>query len=262
MFELLLLPFFAGLSLALISGPLGSFTVWRRMAYFGDTLAHSALMGVALALIFDVHAQLGILFSCILVAVLLATLQRNSKVSVDSLLGILSHSSLALGLILVSLAPDNKVDIYGYLFGDLLTVGLMEVVLIFTVAALGLALIIFFWRSLLMVCIDEELAQAEGKHIASMRLLIMLLLAVVIAVAMKIVGILLITAMLIIPAASSRRLAASPEAMAIGATLIGVFSVCGGLAISAFVDTPTGPSIVICASLFYILTYLPGFHRT
>lgn len=254
MFEVLLLPLIAGVLVAMVAGPLGSFTVWRGMAYFGDTLAHSALMGVAAALIFDFNVQLGIILCGITISLLLIALQRRSTMSIDSLLGILSHASLAVGLVAVSLVPGNRVDLFSYLFGDLLTVTLQDILFMLVLCVGCLLVIIHQWPSLLMLAIDEELAQAEGKRVELLRLLLMILMALVIAVAMKTVGILLITALLIIPAASAQKVTRSPEAMALAASLIGIIAVCSGLLMSATVDTPTGPSIVICSAVIFMLT--------
>jgi len=256
MFELLLLPALTGMLVALVAGPLGAFTVWRGMAYFGDTLAHSALLGVAAALVFNFNVQLGILLSCIFIAILLIVIQKKSWISSDSILGILSHSSLALGLLVISLLPGNRVNLFGWLFGDLLTVTAKDVWIILGLAILTLALVVVFWRALLMVAIDEELAQVEGKNVQALRLLLMLLMAFVVAVAMKTVGILLVTALLIIPAATAQRISRSPETMALGASLIGILCVPGGLLLSAFADTPSGPSIVICAALTFLVSFL------
>ncbi len=251
MIDLLLLPALVGILVALVAGPLGSFTVWRGMAYLGDTLAHSALLGVAAALMFHWNIQIGILFCCIVIALLLLALQSNTRMSSDSLLGILSHSSLALGLVVVSVLPSQRVDLYAYLFGDLLMVNLQDVFVIAALVLLSLGLLIFFWRKLLMISIDEELAQAEGLNVRALKIVLIILLATVIAVAMKTVGILLITALLIIPAAAAQQLTRSPEAMALFASFCGILCVIGGLLASAWLDTPTGPSIVLCAAMLF-----------
>lgn len=256
MLELLLLPILAGVLVALVAGPLGSFTIWRGMAYFGDTLAHSALLGVATALIFDLNVQLGILICCLTIALLLLSLQKQSSMSADSILGILSHSALALGLVVVSLLPGNRVDLFAYLFGDLLTVTVSELWLIFVLVAVSLGSIVYLWRDLLMLAVDEELAQAEGHKVNILRLVLILLMALIVAVAMKTVGILLITALLIIPAAAAQRVTRSPEAMALCASLLGVFAVFGGLFFSAQFDTASGPSIVVCATATFVCTFL------
>lgn len=256
MLELLLVPLLTGILVALIAGPLGAFTVWRGMAYFGDTLAHSALLGVAAALIFDFNVQIGILLCCFVIAILLLTIQKKSSMSADSILGILSHSALALGLVVVSLLPGNRVDLFAYLFGDLLTVTLSDLWLILLLVVLSLAVIIYLWPALLMLAVDEELAQAEGRNVNLLRLVLTLLMALIVAVAMKTVGILLITALLIIPAAAAQRVTRSPEAMALGASLVGVVSIVGGLYFSARFDTATGPSIVVFAAATFVLAFL------
>lgn len=255
MIDFLVLAIMAGVGVAIVAGPLGAFTVWRRMAYFGDTLAHSALLGISLGLLLEINVNLGIVVTCGIIAIVLSALQNKTRLAVDSLLGILSHTSLALGLVVISFFSDTRVDIYSYLFGDLLTVTTSEVVMIYIVSVVSLALLLYFWRSLLIIAIDEELAKVEGKPVEFLRLLLMLLMAVVIAVAMKVVGVLLITSLLVIPAAASRRLSSSPEAMAFIAAVIAVLSVVLGLAASWFVDSPAGPSIVLGAALFFGLSY-------
>src|SRR5690606_13067609 len=148
MFEVLLLPLIAGVLVAMVAGPLGSFTVWRGMAYFGDTLAHSALMGVAAALIFDFNVQLGIILCGVTISLLLIFLQRRSRMSIDSLLGILSHASLAIGLVVVRLVRGNRVDLFAYLFGGLLTVTTQDILFMLVLCVGCLLVIVHQWPSL------------------------------------------------------------------------------------------------------------------
>lgn len=255
MIELILMPMLAGIGLAIASGPLGAFVVWRRMAYFGDTLAHSALLGVGLSLAFELHTSLGIAIVCCFSALILSASEKFSLISTDSLLGILSHSTLALGIVILGLL-STRVDIGSYLFGDILTVTPVEVTVITSICLVCLCLILFFWRALITMLVDQELAQVEGCHVGKLKLLIVLLLAMIISVSIKIVGVLLITALLIIPAASARKLSSSPEAMAIAASIVGVLSVITGLLGSMFFDSPAGPSIVLSSALFFILITL------
>jgi zinc transport system permease protein len=245
---------FAGIGVALVAGPLGSFVVWRRMSYFGDTLAHSALLGIALGIALDFNLNIAVITSCVLLAMLLVTLQQRRIISTDTLLGILAHSSLSLGLIAISLL-QVRIDLLGYLFGDLLTVTGMELLWIYIGVAIITSLLLLFWRPLLAITIDEDLAQAEGYPVLWIRLLLMLLIAIVIAVAMKIVGVLLITALMVIPAATARRLTVSPESMALLSSLIGCIAVMMGLFASLQWDTPTGPSIVLGATGLFLLVY-------
>jgi zinc transport system permease protein len=244
----------AGLALALVAGPLGSFVVWRRMAYFGDTLSHGALLGVALGLILNVSPALAVTVGCVLLAILLLGLQQRQPLASDTLLGILAHSTLSLGLVAISFM-EVRIDLMAYLFGDLLAVGPTDLAWILGGSALVLLLLIPLWRPLLAITVHEELARVEGLPVAAIRLALMLLIAVVIAVAMKIVGVLLITSLLIIPAAAAQRHARTPEQMAAGASVLGLLAVCAGLSLSWYQDTPAGPSIVVSAAALFLLSF-------
>lgn len=253
----------AGVGVALIAGPLGCFIVWRRMAYFGDTMAHSALLGVALSLLMEVDLTLSVFAVAAMVSLLLLVLQRRQALSADALLGILSHSTLALGLVLVAFMYWVRVDLTAYLFGDILAVTRADIALIWGGGVLALAVLAAVWRPLLASTVNHELAEAEGLNPARARLVLMLLMALTIAIAMKVVGILLITSLLIIPAATARRHAATPEAMALHAALIGAVAVTGGLFGSLRFDTPSGPSIVVAALILFLFSLLPlSFRRS
>ncbi|MDN3638139.1 zinc ABC transporter permease subunit ZnuB [Simiduia curdlanivorans] len=246
----------AGAAVAIVAGPLGSFAVWRRMAYFGDTLAHSALLGVVFGLVLDININIAVTLGCLILAVALVLLQQTRLLATDTLLGILSHSTLALGLVCIGLFGNTRVDLLAYLFGDLLTATPMDVITIALVAAVVLALVIGFWRSLISITVHEELARVEGVKVEAVRMLLMLAMALVIAIAMKVVGVLLITALLIIPAAAARRITHTPEHMAGVASLLGLVAVSSGLITSFFWDTPAGPSVVLSASTLFALTLL------
>lgn len=254
--DFLLYALLSGLGVAVVAGPLGAFAVWRRMAYFGDTLAHSALLGVTFGLLLQINLSFAVAVGCLLLALLLVALQHGRLLATDTLLGILSHSTLALGLVTLSLFTENRIDLLAYLFGDILSASRTDVLTIWGISLAVGALLIWLWRPLLAITVHEELAQVEGVPAAAVRTALMLLMALVIAIAMKVVGALLITALLIIPAAASRRLTQTPEQMALGASLLGALSVCGGLAASFIWDTPAGPSIVLSAGLLFALSLL------
>ena len=247
----------AGVGVALTAGPLGCFVVWRRMAYFGDTMAHSALLGVALSLLFQLHLLVSVFAVAVAVSLLLLLLQRRQALSSDALLGILSHSTLAIGLVIVAFMSWVRIDLMAFLFGDILAVTTGDIALIFGGGLLVLSVVAWLWRPLVASTVSEEISEAEGLKPERARLVFMLLMALVIAIAMKIVGIMLITALLIIPAATARRFSASPERMAVLASLIGVAAVVGGLFGSLHYDTPSGPSIVVAALLLFIVSLLP-----
>lgn len=242
----------AGVLVACITGPLGCHVVWRRMAYFGDTVAHSALLGVAIALAAGANAALGVFLTAVVVSVALILLQRQRSLPADTLLALLAHSSLAVGLVAVSVMPTVRVDLPTLLFGDILAVTTADLWTIGITAAAALALLGFNWRLLLATTVHEEMAQAEGHDPMRARMVFMLLMAATISVAIKVVGVLLLTSLLIIPAASARRLATSPEMMAFVAIGVGIASVCVGLWVSLLADTPTGPSIVVAALIVFI----------
>lgn len=243
----------AGVGVALVAGPLGCFIVWRRMAYFGDSLAHSALLGVALGLIFGLNLTLGVVVSSITLALLLVLLQRQRRLASDTLLGILSHAGLALSLVALSFFETLRIDLLSYLFGDVLAVTMIDLLWIYGGGLLALAVLAVIWRNLLAATIHEELALAEGVPVVAVRLCFVMLIALVIAIAMKVVGILLITALLIIPAAAARQFARTPEQMALLAAVVGAAAVVLGLMGSMRWDTPAGPSIVTGAVALFVL---------
>ncbi len=251
MSDFLLHALLAGLGVALVTGPLGTFVVWRRMAYFGDTLAHSALLGVALSLVMQVNANLTIIAVCVVLALLLVALQSQKRLASDTLLGILSHSALSLGLVAIALVEEIRIDLMGYLFGDILAVSHSDLYWIGGGGLLALAVLALIWRPLLAMTVHEELAQVEGVRVGLVRAVFVVLVALVIAVAMKVVGILLITSLLIIPAATARRFARTPEQMALLAAGFGCVAVAGGLFGSFRWDLPAGPAIVLAAALLF-----------
>lgn len=256
MAEFLIYAIVAGIAIAAVAGPLGCFVVWRRMSYFGDTLAHSALLGVALAILMDIHLQLAIIASCVVFAGILLALERRQGLAADTLLGIIAHSTLAFGLLILSVSNMVQVNLMAFLFGDLLTIGVTDLWWIVGSCVLIGALMFVFWQQFLALTVHRDLAQVEGVAVDRMYALLVMMVALLIAVAMKIVGVLLITSLLIIPAATARRLVASPEGMAIGAAVTGMLSVLGGLWLSYFWDTPAGPSIVAIACCCFLLANL------
>lgn len=258
MSDLLLHALLAGYGVAILAAPLGCFVVWRRMAYFGDTLSHSALLGVSLGLLLDINLNLAVIVCSLILAYILVTFQEKQKVASDTLLGILAHSSLSLGLVAVSFADNVRVDMMAYLFGDLLAVNLNDIYLIYGGGVLVLGLLAWLWKPLLSMSIHAELAQVEGVPVKRVRMILTMMMALVIAIAMKIVGVLLITSLMIIPAATAQKLAKTPEQMAIYASLFGLMSVSGGLAASWQLDTPAGPSVVVTSFfLFLISQFVP-----
>ncbi len=253
MLDIMLPGWLAGIALSLATGPLGCFVVWRRMSYFGDTLSHASLLGVALGLMLHVEPYYTVIVVTLLFALCLAALERKPQFSLDTLLGILAHSALSLGIIF-SLQTGTKTELISYLFGDLLSITYQDVILIILSVFFVTLLLFLQWKTILSVTVSSELAYVDGININKTKLLLTLLTALVIGLSMKFVGALIITAMLVIPAATSRRFAKTPEQMAIIAIIIGIISVSGGLLLSWYYNTPAGPSVVVCAALLFILS--------
>ena len=244
-----------GIGVAIATGPLGCFMVWRRMAYFGDSVAHSALLGVVLGVGLGIEPNAGILIMCVTLALLLLLLQQQRRLATDTLLGIMAHGALALGLVGISFLETVQVDLMSYLFGDILAVSGRDLFWIYGGGGAVLLATALIWRPLLAVTVHEELARAEGVRVGLVRIAFTLLIALAVAVAMKIIGLILIVALLIIPAATARRLARSPEQMALLASATGAVAVAGGLHGSLAWDTPSGPSIVVTALALFALAH-------
>lgn len=245
----------AGIGVALAAAPLGCFVVWRRMAYFGDATAHAAILGVALSLAFSANVFFGVLAVSLLMALTVSTLSGRGY-AMDTLLGVLAHSALAFGMVAVSFLHGVRVDLMAYLFGDILAVGRADLVIIWLGSVAVLLLVGLRWSAQLTATLNPDLAYAAGIDPRREQLVLTIALALVVAVAIKVVGVLLIGAMLIIPAATARPFSATPERMAAFAAAIGVISVLGGLQVSLIYDTPAGPSIVCVAACFFAISGL------
>ena len=245
----------AGILVAMAAAPLGCFVVWRRMAYFGDATAHAAILGVALALLMNISIFLGVLAVALLMATSVSLLSGRGY-AMDTLLGVMAHSALAVGLVAVSFLSGVRIDLHAYLFGDILAVGKQDLWVIGGGVALVLLLLRWRWSSLLAATLSEELAYASGLQPRREQLVLTLALALVVAVALKVVGVLLIAALLIIPAATARPFCRTPETMALLAMGVAMLSVAGGLKSAYLLDTPTGPTIVSLAALLFMLSTL------
>jgi|TARA_B110000444_G_scaffold49634_1_gene45594 zinc transport system permease protein len=243
----------AGIAVALISGLVGCFVVWRRMSYYGESIAHSSLLGVGLGILMGIGINLGVIFTCLLFGILFLWLQQSKVLSSDTLLGVLAHLALSVGVIVISM-NRVKIDIHSFLFGDILTVTQNDLWGMYLAVLVVVIIICLNWSSLLLVTIDEDLAKAEGVNPLFINLLLTSILTIVVAVSIQIIGLLLITSMLIIPAAASRRLVNSPETMAVVATVIGILSVIIGIFLSVEIDAPSGPSIVVVSAVLFFLS--------
>jgi zinc transport system permease protein len=251
----------AGLGLAIVAAPLGCFVVWRRMAYYGEAVAQAALIGVALGLALSLDLTASVLIVTLAVSGLLLLLGRQQVVPFDSLLGLLAHAALAIGVIAASLVRGPQVDLVSFLFGDIFAINDTDLAWIYLGGAAALAALLYIWRPLLSLAVHEDLAAAEGADTGRTKLIFVIVLALVVAIAIKIVGALLTIAFLIMPAAAARPLSETPEQMAMYATFIGMVAVAAGLFLSVSLDTPGGPSIVLVLAVLFAVSIFPSVLR-
>jgi zinc transport system permease protein len=244
----------AAVGLGMLAAPLGCLVVWRRMSYFGSTVAHGGLLGVALGILLGIDLTLGVILVALAIGGLLVVLSRQRVLPTDSLLGVLSHAALAGGLVAAAKLAGQRLDLMGYLFGDILAVTEADLLWIFAGGAVVLALVAWLWRTLVAIAVHEELAAAEGLNTRRAEAALVLILAFTIAVAMKIVGVLLIIAFLIMPAAAARPFASTPEGMVGLAAVIGGVGSALGLLLSMTADLPGGPAIVLVLSAFCLVS--------
>ncbi len=244
----------AGIGVAIVTGPLGCFVIWRRLAYFGDTLSHSALLGVTLAFSLSINISLSVFFVSGIVALLLLFLQKRTKLPGDALLGLLAHSSIAVGLVVIGFLTFIRFDIMGLLFGDILSVTLTDIYTIWGGGFLILAILYLIWKSLFAATVNYDLAAAEGMKPDRSNIIFTLLLAGVIAISIKMIGILLITGLLLIPPAFARNLSNNAQQMVVFSIIGGIISVVIGLFTSLEFNTASGPTIIVVALILFILS--------
>ena len=247
----------AGVGIAIVVGPLGCFVIWRRLSYFGDTLSHSALLGVTLAYSFSLNISLSVFIVSAVVALLLINLQKRTKLAGDSLLGLLAHSTLAIGLVLIGFLSYIRFDLMGLLFGDILAVTIEDIALVWVGGFVILGILYFIWKSLFSATVNYDLSAAEGMKPEVSNFIFTLLLAGVIALSIKMIGALLITGLLLIPAATARNISNSPNQMVFLATLVGIISVITGLFTSLELNTSSGPTIIVVALILFIISLVP-----
>lgn len=254
MSELMLRAILAASGIGLLAGMLGSFVVWRRMSYMGDAMGHASLLGVVLGLMLGVLPPYAVLVVAVAIGLLLSQLQKDKRLPFDALLGVVSTGGLAVGLLLYGMLPTRQVDLYGYLFGDVLAVSDAQLGLIYVMLTVQAALVLRFWRPLLRMIVHEEIARVEQVPVGQLQAMMTVLIAATVALALQVVGMLLITAMLVVPPLAARALAASPRQMVLGSMAIGVMAAVGGVCLSYAQNHATGPSVVLVAVALFVLS--------
>lgn len=244
--------FISGLLISFAAGYLSVFVVQRRMSFIGSGLAHSALGGVALGIVLGINPTYILIPFIILMAYLILYFKERSGISFDTSIGIILAFSVSFGIILISIFDDTYQDAFSYLFGSILTLKQSDVYISFIVALLVGLTIIKHWNIWAYVTFDRELAAADGIDVKKQEHLITFAVALVVAVAIKITGIILISSMIILPAAASAILAKRFSTMTYLSVIFGMISATLGLIISYFYDYPSGAVIVILQVMIFL----------
>jgi zinc transport system permease protein len=261
MIELFFLPFFqrailVGLILGVLLAVIGVLVVLRRMSFFADAIGHSALTGIAIGLLLNINPFMAAIVFSILLAGLIAYVRQKSELHFDTLLGVFFPAAVALGVILIQLTPGFQTDLISFLFGDILTVSPLDVGLSGGLAIIVLTLLLYTGKALLTIAFDASLAKSQGIAVAAYELLFLLMLASVIALSIKLVGVILVTAMLVIPAASAHNMARSLGTMFGLSVAFSVLAVLFGMIASAILSVPSGPTIVLASAMLFTLTFV------
>ena len=235
----------ASVLLCALCGPMGCLVLWQRLGFLGDTLAHATLFGVCIAAVSHISPLLCVLILTIILALLLARFRDKAHMDMSTLLAIVAQSALALGVIGLSMTPERS-NMTTFLFGDLLALAPKDILILLGVVPLGLWLIKLFWVRLLKITLSEDLAASDGLNIKLVRTAFMMTLALTVALASQLVGILVVTSMMVLPAAGARLITKTPESMAKVATVIAILGALCGLYCSWVVNIPTSPMISLC----------------
>lgn len=246
----------AAVVMAVLASPIGCLMIWRRMAYFSDSLSHSALAGVLLGVALGIGQNAGVALVVCLTALILAQISGRFVISMDLLLLIIGQTALCAGIIGFSYMPEIRTDLTAYLFGDVLSVTSRDLIFIAIVGGLCLLLLVLNWKKMIFTAVMPDLAQSEGISAKKQSATFMILTALFVALALKTTGLLLISALLIIPPCSARFFAETPEQMAGFGAIIGVFSVIAGLACSIYFDAPAAPAMEVICAVFFLFCCL------
>ncbi len=246
----------AALGISIITGSLGCFVIWKRMSYFSESIAHSALLGVSLGLATGLGIHIGLVVIGVIFASLIVILQQRNILSNDAILGIFSHLALSLGIVILSLVDGSNTDYFSLLFGDILSINQQDIIWIYVILIVVVGLLSVFWQRLLLLTLNEELGVSQGLNSTMYQLLFMLMIALTVSVSVQIVGVLLITSLLIIPPAVARMFARTPKAMAFQSIGVSIVAVLMGLGASLFYDLATGPMVVIALGGLFVASQL------
>jgi ABC-type Mn2+/Zn2+ transport system permease subunit len=238
---------FSGVLLAVI----GVYVVLKKMSFIGDGIAHSAFGGVALGLLLGINTTAAAVIFAWVIAMLIGLAKKNSKTSEDALIGIFFAFTMAIGVIFIGFNKNYNADIFGYLFGDILAVTDMDVIAVIITTVIVIAIIYFFSKELLFFTFDEEGAKVAGIPVDFIYFLLLSLISITIVVSIKIVGIILAVAFLIIPASSALLLTKDFKKLMLLAILISLISTIAGFSLSFIFNLASGATIVVTATVIF-----------
>jgi zinc transport system permease protein len=248
----------AGLVVGVCAPLIGTFLVQKRMSLIGDGIGHVAFAGVAAGLLLEVAPIWAALVACVLGALAVEWLRSRGRAAGDLALALFFYAGLAAGVVLLGVGTGLGPDVFTFLFGSILTVTRGDLILVLVLGIAGLAVIAVLYRGLVAVAIDEESARVSGVPVTALNVTLAALAGVTIAVSMRIVGILLIAALMVLPVMTASRLAASLRATLIAAMEIGLVSVLLGLVAAYYLDLAPGGAIVLIAAGMFVLVTLAG----
>jgi ABC-type Mn2+/Zn2+ transport system permease subunit len=232
----------------------GNFVVLRRMSFFSDAISHSAFAGIAVGAMLGADLSMSSVIVAILIALLIAFLSEKTTLSHDTVIGVAFSGAIATGMLVMGMLKGYRADLFAYLFGDILAITNNDLLLILAVTILTITSLLLFLKPFLQITFNRDLAKVEGINVRFFEYLLFLIIAVVITVSLKIVGIILVTSLLIVPAASAKNLASSMKRLFMLSSFFGVLAGIVGLIGSVYLDTPSGPTIVLVSIGIFFLT--------
>ncbi len=239
-----------------VSAAMGVMVVNFRMAFFSDAISHSAFTGVALGVLFGIDPAYTLIGFGVLVGLMIISVRQRSALSVDTVIGVFFSFSVALGIVIISARKSLTRDLHAYLYGDVLSVAGSELLGMAILFAATAVFLFFFFNHLFLIGINERLAKAGGVRVKALEYAYALLLALVVTVSIRVIGLLLVTAMLVVPAATGRNMARSVRGMFWGSVGAGLLSGILGLAASFYWDSAAGATIILVASGLFLLSQL------
>lgn len=245
----------AAVMVSILCAVISFFVVLKRLSFIGAGISHSAFGGVSLGVLLKVNPTLAAVAFAVAAALAIGQISRKSEIHEDTAIGILFAAAMALGILLLSLSKSYTTDLFGFLFGNILAVTRLDIVIIGLLSGCVLLLVKLFFKELLFLSFDEEMAQVSGLPVAFLHLLLLGLMAVTIVVSIKIVGIILVSALLVIPGATGYRLTSNYKRMLLISVSVAVASSLMGLGASYYLDIPSGATIVLTATLIFLICY-------